>query len=365
MALHPQHAGLTVYSRKVPVMFSKQLLVLSLALSLSACSTLRVSPGDSFADLVDAAGKTVVENSQATLLAKMTASARSPGDSTAAAALWLSGRSMLDLRCQRYVDSVGMTNQSAANERKQTGLAGGVITALMGLTGSPAKQISGVGSLFSFAGSSMDVYTSTFLFSDAAKSIRTIVELSQNKFLEEVSAPATYADAINFLVAYEALCRPPHIRSMIDQAIAQGKVASDGAPATAASLELAIQENTVRGALANPKLSADDIVKLYAWLTSPDERSEGAKLNTIEPMKTLLAQPKTPTLEQTLQIAFVQSRLPGSSVAKGYEPLVKKLIADRKPPAAPAAPTAPTSQPQTKATSLARPPRIFIEPVTR
>jgi hypothetical protein len=211
-------------------------------LALGGCATRAVAPGPTIADAtVRGTGgepsRTVFEQAAEIFARDLQSSAAAPSDPARGSVAFLSGRAMLDLQCGRYLDAVGSANQAASNERRQVGLIGGFTSAIMGLTGNSAAEIAGVATAFSFAGSSMDAYTSAYLFSDASKSVGKIVRDGQGAFLDAVQAQVaglSYAEAVSLLTAYEAICRPAQIRDLIDQAVSRGTVTTEQRGAAAA-----------------------------------------------------------------------------------------------------------------------------------
>ena len=140
-------------------------------ITLVGCSTYRTLPSRPIAQTVDGDGNTVFDRASKTFVTALKQSAESSGETGLAIKAFQAGRVMLDLQCDLYLDAVGSANQAVSNERKQVGLIGGFASAIMGLTGSGAKQIAGVATSFSFVSSSIDAFTTAYLFSDAAKSV--------------------------------------------------------------------------------------------------------------------------------------------------------------------------------------------------
>ena len=211
-------------------------IVLAVALLLTGCATYKSLPGATIADTPVRGGTTAFELAVETFALDLKDSAANPGQTALAFKAFRSGRAMLDLQCDRYLDAVGSANQAASNERKQLGLIGGFASAIMGLTGSSAKEIAAVATTLSFAASSMDSFTTTYLFSDAAKSVTKIVRESQSAFLGSVQGGMggmDYSDALTVLGRYETVCRPAQIRALIDEALSKGNVVAVNAPAPA------------------------------------------------------------------------------------------------------------------------------------
>lgn len=322
----------------------------ALLLLLAGCATRSVAPGPAIADMpVRGRGteptRTVFERSAENFAAALQASAAAPDDTALAGQAFHSGRAMLDLQCQRYLDAIGNANQAASNERKQVSLVGGFASAIMGLAGSSAKEIAGVATAFSFAGSSMDAYTSAYLFSDASRSVGKIVRDGQQVFLTAVEGQVGqlhYADAVALLTSYEAICRPAQIRALIDEAVARGTVTVErpggdrAAEAEVASVLVALR------AQLGLAVSEEDAVVLYAWSRGGSLRE---RIATREPVKTLLARDGAAVLDQKLSQAFLPLSLGGTLVTARWAAAVAEIHRAAAPqPATPPAAMA-SSQP--------------------
>lgn len=229
------HTGKAPVEAKPPTGCALALALAGLA-AIAGCSTYQTSPGKPIADTAFKEGITVFNLAAETFAKDLQASALASDQSAPALKAFRSGRAMLDLQCDRYLDAVGSANQAASNERKQVSLIGGLASAIMGLTGSSAKEIAGVATTFSFAASSMDAFTTAYLFSDAAHSVTKIVRESQSAFLASVQGQLPgldYPDAVALLTRYESVCRPSQIRALIDEAIAKGRVVAEAPPVAA------------------------------------------------------------------------------------------------------------------------------------
>lgn len=301
---------------------------------LSGCSTYQASPGKTIADTPVRVGVTAFDNAAETFAKDLQASATNSDQSAAAIKAFRSGRAMLDLQCDRYLDAVGGANQAASNERKQVGLIGGFTSAIMGLTGSSAKQIAGVATTFSFAGSSMDAFTTAYLFSDAAKSVTKIVRESQSAFLGSIQGDLSdldYPGTVAILTRYESVCRPAQIRALIDEAIAKGTVVVEPAKSQASDPEVASVLAVLSTQFGRP-ISETEAINLYAWYKYPKDRSTGPKTEANEPIASFKKSNITDeTLEKRLSQAFLSISLAGSAVPARWEPAVQQI---RKVPAA-------------------------------
>ena len=336
---------------------------------LQGCSTLQTGPGKTIAETPISGASTVFERSATTFGTKLSASADDPGDSGKASEALLAGRAMLDLQCERYLDAVGSANQASTNERKQVSLIGGFAAAIMGLTGSTAKQIAGVATSFSFAGSSMDAYTTTYLFSDAAKSVTKIVRQSQNAYLtalESQDPELNYPNVVALLTGYEALCRPAQIRALIDEAIAKTTIVAEVKSPQPVDAEVGSVLSALTAALGQP-ISEPEAINLYAWYTNPSSRSTGAKTEVNEPIASLKKSGVTDArLALLLSQAFLPISLAGSTVPARWAPAVKQILATAVPPTpapVPAAAAVPAPPPVAAAAATAPASAPVVAPV--
>jgi len=297
--------------------------------ALAGCATARVAPNAPLADTkVDAGGKTAFEHALEVFGKDLTASAVTPEDPPKAQKALRSGLSVLDLQCSRYLDAVGMGNQSASNERRQVSLVGGFVSAVMGLAGSAAKEIAGVATAFSFTGSSMESFTTAYLFSDVASAVTKIVREAQKAWLDSVTTPGNLADmgsadAIRLLADYERICRPAQIRALIDQSIARGTVVAERVRTSDADVGAVLQSLQ---ATLGASVSEVDAIVLYAWFKNPGQRDSGANLSAQGPLPGLLKNRDAVVLQRQLAQAFLPISLAGSPVPDRWSAAVKSLL---------------------------------------
>jgi len=96
------------------------LMTLSLvitALSMCACSTVNTGQGKTIADIRIDGDITVFNKAETTFAQDLQQSAADPSATDKALKAFKTGRALLDLQCDRYLDAVGGANQSASNER--------------------------------------------------------------------------------------------------------------------------------------------------------------------------------------------------------------------------------------------------------
>lgn len=310
--------------------------LLLLLAGLQGCSTLQTGPGKTIAETPITGASSLFDKAVLTFGERLSTSADEPAESGKAAAALLAGRAMLDLQCERYLDAVGSANQASSNERKQVSLVGGFAAAIMGLTGSTARQIAGVATTFSFAGSSMDAYTTTYFFSDAAKSVTKIVRQSQSAYLTALEAEApelNYPNVVAILTGYEALCRPSQIRALIDDSIAKTTIVAEVRSPQPGDAEVGTVLTTLSVALGQP-ISELEAINLYAWYKNPSSRSSGAKTELNEPIASLKKGGMTDErLASLLSRSFLSISLAGSAVPARWAPTVKQLLVTPAPAA--------------------------------
>lgn len=253
--------------------------------NLSGCATVGTSPGTSVAKTAyqsaslpssPPAGSSVSEWSAAVFVNDLAASAGNPDDPTKALKAFRTGKAYLDLQCSAYLDALGSANQAASNERKQVSIVGGLATALMGLTGSEAKEIAIAATTFSFAGASMDAFTNAILFSDAAKSVGKLVGDAQRAYLSSVAADLSsmdYSATVALLVGYERLCRPGEIRRLVDEAVNAATVVAESPGRLSSGSEVLLVLGQLVGALGQP-VSETDAIVLYAWYSRLERRND-------------------------------------------------------------------------------------------
>lgn len=299
----------------------------ALLAALTGCTT--VPTGTQLAHTPVEGGGSAFDRTRTRFATDLLDSITEPDCGTKAEKLFRSGMAMLDMQCSRYLDAIGLANQTAGNNRRQMSLVSGFAAAMMGMAGSTAKEIAGLTASFSFSGSSLESANTTFLFSDAASSVTKIVRESQKAWLDTTSTPAFLdgmknLDAIRMLDAYEQLCRPPAIRALIDQSIARGTIVPQRAHTSDADTVAALE--SLQAVLGMPVTESQAII-LYTWLKHPAQRSAGARLSGSEPLTTLLATRTEQVLAGQLARAFLPTALTDSQVPLRWSASVRFLLA--------------------------------------
>ncbi|QFZ83254.1 hypothetical protein GFK26_11020 [Variovorax paradoxus] len=232
-------------------------------------------PEPTFAQVSLLDSKTVLAHAVEDFYTRYKTSAELDGTSEEALALLDAGRILIELRCEEYLDGIGQSNQAAGHVRQQTNLLGGVSSALMGITGNSAKQIAGVASAFSFAGASMDAYSTAYLFADAGTSIVKLVHASQELFMREVNnglqgTVLDHMNAMHILLGYQSICRPAKIRALVNDALSKAQVVAEIAPDHGADLEVLGVLAQLERELGKP-VSESDAIRIYGRFLKPED----------------------------------------------------------------------------------------------
>ncbi|MET0382497.1 MAG: hypothetical protein ABW032_03645 [Burkholderiaceae bacterium] len=308
------------------------------SLCLGGCALTKVTPGPTISETRFGAataaatpepGTSVLAHAELVFAANLSASAGAPDDSSKASQAYRSGLALLDMRCDVYLDALGSANQAAANEQKQVGIVGGFVSAAMGLAGSSAKAIAATAATFSFGGSSLDAFTTSFLFSDAAKSVVKLVQQSRSAYKAAVLDQATtldYPGAVALLTGYEQICRPAQIRSLVDEAVAGAKVVAENPGALSSQSATTVLLGSLTGLLRVGVAEADGIV-LYAWSTSDAAGRARLQANS-KFLSDLVAKETAQKLDEELRPAFAPLALDGNPVAARWADAVAVLKAD-------------------------------------
>ena len=160
-------------------------------------------------------------------------SARAPDRDAASIRHYLdTGLSYSHLLCKQYFDRLTFTKAHRDFTQRETNLAAGLTSALMGLADASTAAVAGVGAVFSFSSASFDAYNETFVVSPDLSLLERLVREKQAQ--EEViiyrmlNAPATlrwpdriesFEQAERALSNYIAHCTVNGIRSLLDESV--------------------------------------------------------------------------------------------------------------------------------------------------
>lgn len=334
-----------------------------LAALLTGCATYRTDPPPPFGDItfvkpsktgaVPEEGQTQVEFAQQTFLDALWDSAGKVDDEVRARKAYETGLAALTSQCESYLGKLGAANQRASNERKQVGLTGGFFSAIMGLTGSAASSISGVATAFSFAGSSMDASATTFLFTDAAKSLTNLVHSAQQAYIAKAaeSLPGLhYSGAVTLLAGFSAQCEPGKIRALVDEAVTNATIVAETPGQQSTDARLLILIGTLAGTLGQP-VDESTALTYYAWYTG--NALQRAKVKNGDPSlkARLTTAAAEAAFESLLTPFFAPLALKDDPIAKRWAAAAEQL----KGPAVAAAAGAAVNTPKPAAAPLSMP----------
>lgn len=303
-------------------------LCLFAAILLSGCSALKVSPQKTIENSTfktdkapePEANQTVLQYAINRFAYDISESAKAATDDTEAPKKALktfkSGKALIDLQCNAYLDALGTGNQKAENDRKQISLIGGIVAAVGGLTGAAAKDIAISSTLFGFGGASFDAFTEAYLFADAAHSITKLVRDAQKAYMDDVDALPEgrfdYPGTVTLLTGYESICRPSEIRRLVNESITAAKIVAETSSALSAELAVLLGELMK---LTGRRVLEGEAISLYAFFLYPDQRDEIKKDS--EFIKGLLADKKwtNDQLAGNLAPLFLPLSITGNRVA--------------------------------------------------
>lgn len=197
---------------------------------LAGCTTVAPEPAPLLAATPMRDGTTILAHATTTFANDLKLSSVAPDDPGLASNALKTGRSLLDLHCNQYLDQLGMTQQSHANQRRQTDLVGGFTSAILGLAGSPSSHVAAVAAGSTFVGSSLDSFSAAYLFSDATRSLVQLVREARRAFIDGLTVPRKdldYATMVDILSGYEAVCRPAQIKALINEALTNARVEAE------------------------------------------------------------------------------------------------------------------------------------------
>ena len=311
--------------------------------ALGGCTTVSTTPEETIANVqfssssssAPSSGAKIVEYAATVFASDLYESAKASDDKAKAEKAFRSGQALLEIRCGEYLDALGSANQSAANEGRQVGLVGGLASAIMGLTGSDAKSIAISASTFSFAGSSMDAFANSFLFSDASKAITKLVHSAQSAYLtaaQDRMANINYPTAVSLLIGYEQMCRPAQIRAFIDEAVSTARIVSETPISSATEGQILDVLGKLMGALGTP-VSEADAIGLYAWFSSDSTGRNNIKpkISIVNALVNSLG--SDANLESKLSPVFLPLSIKGNVLSERWSTAVAQVKATA-PPAA-------------------------------
>lgn len=142
-------------------------------------------------------------------------------DAAASVQLWKVGITYSDSLCEDYFSRLAFSKAHRLNARRQTNIAGGVISAIMGLSNVSTKVVGGTGVLFSGVDSGFDAYDSSFLVTPDIALMKSLVREKQKNFRNSVgdSNIATVEDAIGYLLQYNEPCSYTGMQKLLSDSL--------------------------------------------------------------------------------------------------------------------------------------------------
>ena len=150
-------------------------------------------------------------------------------DPTKAQALLDSGFLYAGLICNNYFNILADGNQVWNFRRETTTLAGGFLSALGGLTGTPADHIAIVNTGIAATVAGMESYQEHYYFGPNILTLRRLVSGAQANYAAtvitaEVRSELNFTKAVQHIDSYQALCQVDTIQGFVDEAVSNQQV---------------------------------------------------------------------------------------------------------------------------------------------
>ena len=135
--------------------------------------------------------------------------------------LWKEGQAYARSLCSDFFRRISLAKAHRDHAQKQTNIAGGLMTAGMGLAGVSPKAVGGAGLLFSGAESSFDAYNASYLVSPDLGLMEALVRAVQNKKDETVTKDSLphVSDTISHLNEYVYPCTFTGMQALLDDSL--------------------------------------------------------------------------------------------------------------------------------------------------
>lgn len=152
-----------------------------------------------------------------------------PDDTRKAQALLDSGYTYAGLICSNYFNILADGNQILNFRREGVTLAGGFLSALGGLTGTPADHIAIVNTGIAATVAGMESYQEHYYFGPSVLTVRRLVTGAQANYAatvttDEVKSGLDFSGAVRHIDAYQALCQVDTIQGFVDEAVSNQQV---------------------------------------------------------------------------------------------------------------------------------------------
>ena len=147
---------------------------------------------------------------------------------------------LAELKCESYFIRLGSSQQKLGFGRREATLAGGAVSAFLGLANATSKTISNTGTAFALGIASLDTYEDVFLFSPDVGAVQALVRSSQQAFLQSL-APSSIEDiatVIRVSTDFENICQVHTIRRLVNQSVSNAKPKVETAEQSKVKVEL-------------------------------------------------------------------------------------------------------------------------------
>jgi hypothetical protein len=252
---------------------------------LAGCASVKTTQPDALlsAKPLTAQGATLESNAIAGFQAANVLCGTQAYGVTCASGMWETGKAVLDISCQRYLDKLALASQGHDYNRKETSLIGGFLAGALGLAKSPVSHVAGLALLTTTVNATQDNFSESYLFSPGGHQLASIVSKAQDAYLaarhETIdSGKYSYNTAVDLLLGYEDVCRPSTIRRLIDEAVANTEIKATvigGSIADKDTSALLVQLSLVTGQAVEEANAA----RLFAWFANQLTDAAKAKGN--------------------------------------------------------------------------------------
>jgi hypothetical protein len=132
---------------------------------------------------------------------------------------WVSGLTLVQMRCGGYFDQAVMASLQTAQTQGQVALLSGLAAALMGLGNVPTPYTAGAGIGGGFLSAMLANQQQNSLAGPRPAGLATLVATAQQQLINAAADPKTGADAYAALYAVYRACSPAGIEALKEQAI--------------------------------------------------------------------------------------------------------------------------------------------------
>lgn len=151
----------------------------------------------------------------------------------AAERLTESGFRLTKTVCLAYFNRIGNQGQDSDFYKKFINAFGGVVSATLGLTGSPSKSVALTATGFSGFLAGLESFDEVYHFTPDRQYVIDLIMRSMNTYEQEVVSKKrnqTFNQAVDSILAYQSMCQTDFIRKTVNDAITSAKVRPYSSP---------------------------------------------------------------------------------------------------------------------------------------